>query len=91
MITPGQCKGARALLDMTQPQLADASAISLRTIVNFEKGNRATNPGSVALIERALEAAGIVFIPPNGGGPGLRLKKAPHAKKAREAGKDWRA
>jgi transcriptional regulator with XRE-family HTH domain len=75
MITPGQCRAARALLDLTQPQLAEASNISLRTIVNFEKGNRATNPGSIALIERALEAAGIEFIAENGGGAGVRLAK----------------
>jgi transcriptional regulator with XRE-family HTH domain len=76
MITPGQCRAARALLDLTQPQLAEASNISLRTIVNFEKGNRATNPGSIALIERALEAAGVEFIAENGGGAGVRLAKA---------------
>jgi transcriptional regulator with XRE-family HTH domain len=75
MITPGQCRAARALLDLTQPQLAEASNISLRTIVNFEKGNRATNPGSIALIERALEAAGVEFIADNGGGAGVRLAK----------------
>ena len=28
----------------------------------------------IAAIERALEAAGIEFIPENGGGPGVRLK-----------------
>jgi transcriptional regulator with XRE-family HTH domain len=75
MITPEQCRAARALLDLTQPRLAEASNISLRTIGNFEKGNRATNPGSIGLIERALEAAGVRFIAENGGGAGVRLKR----------------
>ena len=32
-------------------------------------------PDLVAAIRRALEKAGVEFIPQNGGGPGVRLKK----------------
>ena len=36
-------------------------------------------PGSgyLAMIERALESAGVEFIPENGGGAGVRLRKSP--------------
>ena len=73
-ITPQQCKAARALLNLTQPQLAEAAGVSNGTIVSFEKGNRETSLGSVTLIRLALERGGIVFIPENGGGLGVRLR-----------------
>jgi DNA-binding XRE family transcriptional regulator len=36
-ITRGQCKAARALLELTQTELADAAKLGLSTIVDFEK------------------------------------------------------
>jgi len=60
---------------MTQPALASASGVSLRTIVNFEGGNRTPMPANLKAIQRALEGAGIIFIAENGDGPGVRLRK----------------
>lgn len=59
----------------TQQELADASGVGLRTINSFEKG--ATDPmqANKSAIRSALEAAGVEFIPENGGGAGVRLKK----------------
>ena len=34
-------------------------------------------PANAEAIRRALEAAGIEFIEPNGGGPGVRLRENP--------------
>jgi DNA-binding XRE family transcriptional regulator len=39
-ITSGQCRAARALLDITQPELAEAAGLGLSTIVDFEKSRR---------------------------------------------------
>jgi DNA-binding transcriptional regulator YiaG len=75
-ITPAQCRGARALLEMTQPALARVASLGLSTIVDFEKKRREVSDDAVNAIRRALEAAGIEFIDENGGGPGVRLKKA---------------
>ncbi len=69
-----QCRAARAMLDMTQPQLAKAAGIGLSTVVDFERGRRAVAPATVAAIRAALEAAGVAFIPANHGGPGVRLR-----------------
>jgi transcriptional regulator with XRE-family HTH domain len=74
-ITPHQCRGARALLDMTQPQLASVSGLGLSTIVDFERSRRPVSKDAAQAIGRALQEAGIEFIDENGGGPGVRLRK----------------
>jgi transcriptional regulator with XRE-family HTH domain len=74
-ITPGQCRAARALLYWSQPTLAEATGIARETIAHFERGARAPYPRNLATIRAALEAAGIEFIDPNGGGPGVRLRE----------------
>jgi transcriptional regulator with XRE-family HTH domain len=68
-ITPGQCRAARALLDITQPELAEAAGLGLSTIVDFEKSRRDVSRAAVHAMQRALEESGIRFIAKNGGGP----------------------
>lgn len=75
LISPSQCRGARALLDMTQPQLASLAGIGLSTVVDFEKRRRTVSNDAVAKLQKALENAGVVFIAENGGGAGVRLRR----------------
>lgn len=75
MITIAQCRAARALLDWSREDLAEASKVSLRTIVDFERGAREPRDLTLEAIERALSGAGVQFIPENGGGAGVRLAK----------------
>lgn len=74
-MTPAQCRAARALIEWTQPRLADAAKLGLSTIVDFEKSRRPVSIEAVTAICRALERAGVKFIPENGGGAGVRLEK----------------
>ena len=69
-ITSGQCRAARALLDITQPELAEAAGLGLSTIVDFEKSRRDVSRAAVHAIQKALEKAGIQFVAKNGGGTG---------------------
>lgn len=71
---PAQSRAARALIGMTQPALAEAAGIGLSTVVDFEKGRRVVAQPSVDAMRAALEAAGVVFLPENGNGPGVALK-----------------
>ena len=80
-ITPGQCKAARALLELTQSELADAATLGLSTIVDFEKKRRQVSVAAIQAIRDALAARGVEFIDENGGGPGVRLRKR-HQKKS---------
>lgn len=74
-MTPDQCRAARALLNLEQFDVADRAGIARATLIDFEKGQRTPRQGTVAAIRQALEAAGVEFIPENGGGAGVRLKK----------------
>ena len=74
-ITPEQCRAARALLNWSQPDLAEATGLTRGTIANLERGAHTPHPSNLAAIRAALEAAGVEFIPENGGGPGVRLRR----------------
>jgi transcriptional regulator with XRE-family HTH domain len=67
-----QCRAARALLKMTQRQLAAAAGVGVSTVMNFELGTRRNvTPEMVQSIRIALELAGVMF---NGNG-GVKLRK----------------
>lgn len=75
VILPGQCRAARGLLDISQRELAEAAEVSLTAIKDFEAGARSARPATVKAIQNAIEAAGILLIPVNGGGQGVRLRE----------------
>jgi transcriptional regulator with XRE-family HTH domain len=62
LITPAQCRAARALLDMTQPDLAERSGLGLSTVVDFEKSRRQVSDRAIADLRSALERAGVRFV-----------------------------
>jgi len=74
MITPAQSRAARALLDWTQEDLAKAAHLGLSTIRDFEKGRRTPTHNNLLGIRTVLEQAGVILIPKNGDGPGVRLR-----------------
>ena len=82
-INAAQCRAARGLLDMTQPDLGYAAGLGLSTIVDFERNRRAVSPAAIAAIRRALEVAGIEFIDENGNGAGVRLRKSVRSRKGK--------
>jgi hypothetical protein len=61
---------------MTQPALAKAAGLGLSTVVDFERSRRPVSGESIEKLQRALTGAGVEFIDENGGGPGVRLRKA---------------
>jgi transcriptional regulator with XRE-family HTH domain len=73
-LTPIQCKMARAAVGWGVRELAEAAKVSIDTISRFERGD-ALRERTIDDIQRALEAAGVEFIPENGGGAGVRLAK----------------
>jgi predicted transcriptional regulator len=81
LMSPAQCRAGRALLEITQTQLATSAGLGLSTVVDFEKERRQVAPESIETIRRALSRAGVEFIDENGGGPGVRLRKGSHKKR----------
>lgn len=74
-ISAGQVRAARALVGLTREQLAGASGVPMRTVARLELEEAAPQRRTLAAIRAALEAAGVVFIAENGGGPGVRLAR----------------
>lgn len=68
------------MLGWSQEQLARNAGVSRQTIVDFERSLRVPIANNLAAIGTALEAAGIEFIPENGGGVGIRFRKASASK-----------
>ena len=65
-VSPNQCKAARALLDLTQTELARLAKAGLSTIVDFELERRNVSAEKIQDIRLALENAGIMFIDSDG-------------------------
>jgi transcriptional regulator with XRE-family HTH domain len=74
-VTSAQLRMARAALNWTVRQLADATGLHRNTITNIEVGRYAGDERSLKLIQAVLSRAGVEFIDENGGGPGVRLRK----------------
>jgi DNA-binding XRE family transcriptional regulator len=66
---------ARAALNWTVRDLADATGLHRNTITNIEVGHYAGDPATLVLIRKTLFEAGVEFIDENGGGAGVRLRK----------------
>jgi transcriptional regulator with XRE-family HTH domain len=74
MISSTQCKMARVALGWSALKLAQTAEVGVATVNRFEAGSSVPIPATLSAIQRALEAAGVEFIPENGGGAGVRLK-----------------
>lgn len=74
MITGAQCRAGRALAELTREILAKLSKVDATVIEHFERKLDKPEAGTIRAIAEALETAGVVFIPENGGGVGVRLK-----------------
>ena len=75
--TGRQIAAARTLVGMAQADLALAAKISVPTLRRMEasEGPAVGMANNVEAVRRALESAGVEFIPENGGGAGVRLRK----------------
>lgn len=77
MLLGRQIASARTLLSLSQKELAELSNISIPTLKRMEasKGEVGGYANNVNAVQAALENAGVLFIPENGGGAGVRLAK----------------
>jgi hypothetical protein len=77
-LSSSQIRAARALLRWSAAELAQASALGANTIRRAEVADNETSltAANELAVRRALESAGVEFIEENGGGPGVRLRKA---------------
>lgn len=71
-------RAARGLVRWSADALAKEAKLGVATVRRAESadGLPSITPANLAAIRAALEAAGVEFIAENGGGPGVRLRKA---------------
>ncbi|MHC2107061.1 helix-turn-helix domain-containing protein [Methylobacterium sp. CM6246] len=77
-MNPAQMRMARAALGWGVRDLAEKAGITANTVTRIENGADAKQ-STIEAMRSAFEAAGIEFIPENGGGAGIRFRerKAP--------------
>lgn len=74
-----QLKAARVLLGWNQIQLAHKSKVAIGTIRRMEsyEGEIVAYTSTLSKVQACMEKAGIEFIGPGAGEPGVLLKKVP--------------
>lgn len=78
-ISGNQIRAARALIGMEQKDLADKAGVAIGTIRNMEGAGLKPVGGrtdTLNAVVDALKFAGVLFVPENGEGAGVRLRKA---------------
>ena len=83
VITPEQCRAARGLLAWSQQELARRAHVGIVTVHQLEAASSRPRRATLEVIRAAFEAAGVEFIPENGGGPGVRLRKSLRPKRSK--------
>ena len=77
-ITPAQCRAARAMLRLTQPELGRLAGLSRAVVVRLEGGGGGLHYTTPGLIETALASQGVTLILDEMG-HGVRLNRNPPA------------
>jgi predicted transcriptional regulator len=82
MLTPQQCRMARAALELGVRDLAQIADVSPNTIARLEAGEK-MHRRTLDFVKGVLETEGIVFINSEEksiyGGPGIRIGPGPRA------------
>jgi transcriptional regulator with XRE-family HTH domain len=77
LVTSAQLRAGRALLGLSQAEVAGRACLSLNTIKLAEaEGEAHASEAALAAIRVALEDQGVIFLDADGGeGPGIRLRR----------------
>jgi hypothetical protein len=62
------------MIDWSAERLSQASSVDLQTLRNFEARFRRPDERTLRRLRITLEAAGVMFVPENGRGAGVRFK-----------------
>jgi transcriptional regulator with XRE-family HTH domain len=78
VLTGSQLRAARGLLNLSISELAERTGLAVNTIRRAEGTNDSApiTAANMKLLVATFEAAGVLFIPADDLGPGVRLKTA---------------
>jgi ribosome-binding protein aMBF1 (putative translation factor) len=75
LLTPAQCRAARALLGWSRKDLAVCSGVAERTLVDFEGERRQPHIRTIKDVKSTLEIRGVEFLASDSDhGEGLRFR-----------------
>ena len=83
-MSPEQCRAARALLNLSQIDLAKMADVGVSTVRMFEIKRSVPISNNLSAMRRALEAAGIEFI--GGEREGVRFARSVHVREEKMRG-----
>lgn len=76
MLTPCQCRMARAAVGLSRPAFANQANISVATLSDFELGKRVPYDRTLRDIRDAFESLGVTFLASDTLGDGVRYRDA---------------
>ncbi len=86
LMSPEQCRAARAWLGWSQQDLAKRASVGLSTVKDFETGLRKPIANNLNALQKALEAGGMRLVQDKDGHPVGIEKPADAPKNQREPG-----
>jgi transcriptional regulator with XRE-family HTH domain len=88
MITAAQVKAARALLGLSQSELAKKTGLGIATVKRLELSTKLRGAATTLWkVQTTLEEAGVEFLPASEeSGPGVRLRPGDHSPKRSQKG-----
>jgi transcriptional regulator with XRE-family HTH domain len=75
MLNKELARAARAMLGLTQAEVAQRASVAVRTIADFERGATLPHPRTLRDIQRAFEEMDIEFLFDGPRAVGLRFRK----------------
>lgn len=72
MMTPSQCRMARAAVRLSRPELAKLASVSVTTVADFEADRRTPYDRTLRDLKAVFEALGVKFLIPDELGQGIR-------------------
>jgi len=75
MLNKELTRAARALLGLTQAEVAQHASVAVKTIADFERGATVPQDRTLRDIQRAFEEMGVEFLFEDGRAVGLRFKR----------------
>lgn len=77
MVTSAQLRAGRALLGLSQAELAGRACLSIHTVRRAEvDGGLGVSEAAMAAIRVTLEGQGVIFLAAGDEGPGVRLRRS---------------
>ena len=74
MLSPCQCRMARAAVGLSRPKFAERARISVATLADFELGKRTPYERTLRDVQMTFEQLGVKFLEGNEDGEGVRMR-----------------